>query len=95
MSIPTDEGEHQQFKIKDEDERTGCGFFQPKYRRKGPVNVTAEWKKEKLQDDSQEPKQDLTAEKVLEIFKRISEEDMRILGMNPEQSRPECHRVKN
>ena len=87
QSIPTDEGEHQN--VKDEDERTGCGFHQPKYRRQGPVNLTAEWKKDKMADDSQEPKINLTAEKVLEIFRRISDEDMRILGMNPEQSRPE------
>lgn len=64
----------------------GCGKAQPKYRRSG-LEMTIEWKE--LLDTSQEKKQKLTAEKVLTIFKSISESNCHLLGMDPRQSRPD------
>ena len=59
---------------------SGCGRFQPKYR-KNCLELTAEWVK--VNDDNQEKKIFLSAERVLEIFKNISGEDCYILGMDP------------
>ena len=55
----------------------GCGRFQPNIRRNG-LELTCEWKK--INDDTQERKIILTAERVHEIFKRISDEECQILG---------------
>lgn len=42
-----------------------------------------------MNEDSQERKIELTAERVLEIFKNISDEDCRVLGMDPRFARPD------
>ena len=64
----------------------GCGRNQPQIRRSG-LDLTAEWKE--INEDSQEKKIPLTAERVHEIFKRISDEECEILGMNPKHARPD------
>ena len=55
-------------------------------RRQG-LELTAEWKN--VNEESQERKLPLTAERVYEIFKRITDEEIEILGMNPKFSRPD------
>ena len=65
----------------------GCGRYQPSYRRVG-IELQAEWKKH-VNEDTQERKIALTAEKVYEVFKSISDDDCWILGMNPEFARPD------
>jgi DNA-directed RNA polymerase II subunit RPB1 len=42
-----------------------------------------------VNEDSQERKMVLSAERVLEIFKRISDEESNIIGMDPKWSRPD------
>lgn len=64
----------------------GCGRNQPQIRRSG-LELTAEWKE--VNEDSQEKKIPLTAERVHEIFKRISDEECETLGMNPKHARPD------
>lgn len=64
----------------------GCGRYQPKIRRVG-LELTAEWKH--VNEDSQEKKISLTAERVLEIFKRISDEECIALGLDPKFARPD------
>ena len=64
----------------------GCGRHQPRIRCSG-LDLTAEW--EEVNEDSQEKKIPLTAERVHKIFKRISDEECEILGMNPKYSRPD------
>ncbi|KAK3607289.1 hypothetical protein CHS0354_002914 [Potamilus streckersoni] len=64
----------------------GCGRYQPNIRRIG-LELTAEWKK--LNEESQERKIILTAERVHEIFKRISDEECIVLGMDPKFARPD------
>ena len=64
----------------------GCGRYQPKIRRIG-LELTAEWKH--VNEDSQERKIQLTAERVHEIFKRISDEESIALGMDPKFARPD------
>ena len=67
---------------------SGCGRFQPKIRKTG-LELTAEWSDKKRNDDSQEKKIILTAERVLEIFKNISDEDCVVLGLDPVFCRPD------
>ncbi|THD24542.1 DNA-directed RNA polymerase II largest subunit [Fasciola hepatica] len=66
--------------------RAGCGRYQPRFRRIG-LEISAEWKK--INEESQERKIALTAERVLEVFKRISDEDCISLGFDPRYARPD------
>ncbi|KAI6236689.1 DNA-directed RNA polymerase subunit [Aphelenchoides besseyi] len=65
----------------------GCGRYQPSYRRVG-LDIFAEWKKN-VNEDTQERKIPFTAEKALEIFKGVSDEDCEIMGLDPKFSRPD------
>lgn len=49
--------------------------------------MIAEWKD--TNEDSQEKKIVLTADRVHEIFKRISDDECQVLGMDPRYSRPD------
>lgn len=64
----------------------GCGHYQPQIRRAG-LELTAEWKH--LNEDSQEKKIVVTAERVHEILKHIIDEECFILGMDPKFARPD------
>ncbi|PSN34781.1 DNA-directed RNA polymerase II subunit RPB1 [Blattella germanica] len=64
----------------------GCGRYQPNIRRTG-LDLTAEWKH--VNEDSQEKKISLSAERVWEIFKHITDEECYILGMDPKFARPD------
>ncbi|KAB7506534.1 DNA-directed RNA polymerase II subunit RPB1 [Armadillidium nasatum] len=64
----------------------GCGRYQPKIKRV-TVELIAEWKD--VNEDTQERKLHLTAERVLEIFKHISDEECYLLGMDPKFARPD------
>ncbi|KAK4764009.1 hypothetical protein SAY87_013447 [Trapa incisa] len=75
--------------------RGGCGSLQPKLTIEG-MKMIAEYKiqRKKGDDENQLPepverKQTLSAEKVLNVLKRISDEDCRLLGLNPKYARPE------
>jgi len=64
----------------------GCGGFQPSYKKDG-MKIMAEFKQ--VSEDNAEKKQSLTAEKVHAILKRITNEDCKALGLNPEWARPD------
>ncbi|PBC25443.1 DNA-directed RNA polymerase II subunit RPB1 [Apis cerana cerana] len=64
----------------------GCGRYQPNLRRSG-LDVTAEWTH--VNEDSQEKKMALTAERAWEILKHITDEESFILGMDPKFARPD------
>lgn len=64
----------------------GCGRTQPAYRRAG-LELTAQWRQ--TNDDTQEKKIELTAERVWGIFKHITDEECIILGMDPLYARPD------
>ena len=49
------------------------------------MELLAEWKH--VNEDSQERKMSLSAERVLEIFKNISDEDCKTLGFDPRYAR--------
>ena len=60
--------------------------YQPTYRRLG-LELTAEWKH--VNEDTQEKKIPLTGDRVHAIFRRISDEECYILGMDPKYARPD------
>ncbi|XP_017011163.1 DNA-directed RNA polymerase II subunit RPB1 [Drosophila takahashii] len=64
----------------------GCGHYQPSIRRTG-LDLTAEWKHPN--EDSQEKKIVVSAERVWEILKHITDEECFILGMDPKYARPD------
>ncbi|KAL1540072.1 DNA-directed RNA polymerase II subunit rpb1 [Salvia divinorum] len=75
--------------------RGGCGAQQPKISIDG-MKMVAEYKLQKKKSDDQdhmpepvERKQQLSAEKVLSILKRVTDEDCQLLGLNPKYARPD------
>ncbi|KAL5997271.1 DNA-directed RNA polymerase II subunit rpb1 [Asimina triloba] len=75
--------------------RGGCGAQQPRLVVEG-MKMTAEYKATRKKNDDQdqlpepvERKQQLTAERVLGVLKRISDEDCQLLGFNPQYARPD------
>uniref|UniRef100_A0A803NGC0 DNA-directed RNA polymerase subunit n=1 Tax=Cannabis sativa TaxID=3483 RepID=A0A803NGC0_CANSA len=75
--------------------RGGCGAQQPKLTIDG-MKIIAEYKAARKKSDDQEQlpepverKQTLTAERVLSVLKRISDEDCQLLGLNPKYARPD------
>eukprot|EP00271_Cylindrocystis_brebissonii_P003385 TRINITY_DN1429_c0_g6_i1.p1 TRINITY_DN1429_c0_g6~~TRINITY_DN1429_c0_g6_i1.p1 ORF type:complete len:1954 (-),score=319.86 TRINITY_DN1429_c0_g6_i1:2079-7940(-) len=79
--------------------RGGCGAQQPKYMVDG-MKIVAEFKArtKKASKDGEdldplpepaERKQVLSADKVLNILKRISDEDCETMGLNPKYARPD------
>jgi DNA-directed RNA polymerase II subunit RPB1 len=64
----------------------GCGRYQPNIRRMG-LELTAEWKH--INEDTQEKKIVLTAERVHEVFRHITDEECYIMGMDAKFSRPD------
>ncbi|OIV94865.1 hypothetical protein TanjilG_22062 [Lupinus angustifolius] len=75
--------------------RGGCGAQQPKITIDG-MKMIAEYKAQRKKADDQEQlpepverKQTLSAERVLGVLKRISDEDCQLLGLNPKYARPD------
>ena len=69
----------------------GCNAFQPsKYNKEGAMKIIAEWK-DKVQkgEDAKNTQMEFTPEDVLRIFKRITDEDMEVMGFNPKWNKPE------
>ncbi|CAG0902113.1 unnamed protein product [Cyprideis torosa] len=64
----------------------GCSRYQPNIKRIG-LELHAEWKH--INEDSQEKKMILTAEKVHEILRNITDEECYVLGMDPKYARPD------
>ncbi|XP_060647567.1 DNA-directed RNA polymerase II subunit RPB1-like [Drosophila nasuta] len=64
----------------------GCGHYQPIIRRSG-LDLTAEWKH--VNEDTQEKKMQLSAERVWEILRHITDEECFVLGMDPKYARPD------
>ncbi|GAY69273.1 hypothetical protein CUMW_270620, partial [Citrus unshiu] len=74
--------------------KSGCGALQPTLTIDG-MNMIAEYKAQRKNNDDQgqlpepvEGKQTLTAERVLEVLARITDEDCQLLGLNPQYTPP-------
>ncbi|XP_078177749.1 DNA-directed RNA polymerase II subunit RPB1-like [Carex rostrata] len=75
--------------------RGGCGAQQPNITVDG-MKMVAEFKAPKRKSDENEQlpepverKQSLSADRVLNVLKRISDEDCLLLGLNPKYARPD------
>ncbi|KMU72114.1 LOW QUALITY PROTEIN: DNA-directed RNA polymerase 2 subunit RPB1 [Coccidioides immitis RMSCC 3703] len=72
----------------------GCGNAQPQIRKEG-ISLVGTWKPNKMRDmmddtDIQQPeKKQITPQMALNIFRNVSEEDVRILGLSNDYARPE------
>eukprot|EP00771_Trimastix_marina_P000587 gnl/Trimastix_PCT/1604.p1 GENE.gnl/Trimastix_PCT/1604~~gnl/Trimastix_PCT/1604.p1 ORF type:complete len:1642 (+),score=662.43 gnl/Trimastix_PCT/1604:291-4928(+) len=66
----------------------GCNCVQPKYRRDG-LHLHVEWNAKELADENAERKRELQAQEVFDIFKKITDEDVETMGLNPKYARPE------
>lgn len=71
----------------DGERNTGCQALQPsRYQKElSGLNIIAEWK----EAGNESTKRELTAEDVLRIFRRITEQDMKLMGFDPRWNRPE------
>ena len=72
----------------------GCGYLQPtKIRKEGFATIFAEWDNNNTNIDTTDENKNIiinvTAEMVLKIFKRISDEDVTFMGFSPIWSRPD------
>ena len=74
-------------KICGDDKHIGCGSKQPdRYNKEASMKIIAEWKDKSKETSIQ---QEFTAEDVLRIFKRITNEDMELMGFNSKWNKPE------
>jgi len=66
----------------------GCGCKQPKIKLEGMCTICATWENLETDDDSNKVTKKMTAENILKIFKRISDDDITFMGFSPVWSRP-------
>ena len=66
----------------------GCGCKQPKIKLEGMSTICATWENLETGDDSNKVTKKMTAENILKIFKRISDDDITFMGFSPVWSRP-------
>ncbi len=78
-------------KVCGDDLHVGCGAKQPdRYNKEAAMKIIAEWKEKSKEKEKEISHQlEFTAEDVLRIFKRITDEDMEVMGFNPRWNRPE------
>tara|TARA_B110000008_G_scaffold33129_1_gene29420 strand:+ start:607 stop:5235 length:4629 start_codon:yes stop_codon:yes gene_type:complete len=73
----------------DENEN-GCGCLQPeKIRQNGFANIVASWNDESGENNNDDMKMIYTPEMVVQLFKKISDEDVNFMGFSNIWSRPE------
>jgi len=68
--------------------KTGCGNAQPTYRREN-IKIIMEFQNAEMMDGSVDRKKQLPPSKIHEIFRRISDDDCRCLGLDPNFARPD------
>ena len=69
----------------------GCGNKQPEIRKEG-LKLMGTWKPDKTEDDEEErqpEKKVITPQMALNVFRRISDEEIRKIGLSSEYARPE------
>tara|TARA_B110001452_G_C15241023_1_gene429660 strand:- start:3846 stop:8372 length:4527 start_codon:yes stop_codon:yes gene_type:complete len=80
-----------------EDSHDGCGCLQPKLRKEGLATLIAEWNEKEDEFKNYELGKDennklfmkLIPEMLIKILKKISDEDVHMMGFSPIWSRPE------
>jgi len=71
----------------------GCGKKQPKYIKKGN-EIWIKKEATELNEDDTDPKRPLRASEAYEILKRIDDETISLLGVNPVHARPQHMIIK-
>ena len=67
-----------------------CGAQQPsKFVKDGLCKISAVWKNLSLEDGTEDKKQFLNVEYVLKMFKRITDDDSALIGLDPKWCRPD------
>ena len=92
MDVPEDGEANDKDKKKTASNHGGCGNVQPTINRKDGLKLMATFKKVKSDEDDdmrQDDKRPITPQETLEIFRRISEMELRVLGLNTSYARPE------
>ena len=69
--------------------KKGCGGEQPNYRVEGRIKILIEWGANVELHTNDDRKGTLAPSKIHAIFKNITDNDCRALGMNPRWSRPD------
>ncbi|KAI8822549.1 putative RPO21-DNA-directed RNA polymerase II, 215 kd subunit [Fimicolochytrium jonesii] len=70
----------------------GCGGRQPVFKKDGTLSLSTFWKstKDEIESGQEAAKSlPLTAEKVLQLFQKITDADCVSMGLNPQWARPE------
>ena len=68
----------------------GCGYKQPaKIKKENLATLIAEWDNVESEDENTKVSIKLTPEKVIKLFRRISDEDVKFMGFNNLWCRPE------
>jgi DNA-directed RNA polymerase II subunit RPB1 len=70
-----------------EDSLNGCGCLQPKLKKEGLATIVADWTSSG--DDENKVSIKLSPETIINIFKKISDEDVNFMGFSSLWSRPE------
>jgi DNA-directed RNA polymerase II subunit RPB1 len=65
----------------------GCGYRNPKLRRKG-LEIHATFKREENDEEISDTQREIMPDEALEVLERISEEDCKILGFNADRGHP-------
>ena len=72
------------------DSREGCGAVQPsKYVKEGLAKIYAEWNKKTIEEVEEDKRVHFSAELVLKMFRRISDEDCEVMGLSKDWCRPD------
>jgi DNA-directed RNA polymerase II subunit RPB1 len=75
-------------------ETGGCGYKQPKFRRASGLKLEAEYRDENF-DATRDRKETLWPEQANKVLVSITDEDCKLMGLNPKYARPDWAIIKN
>jgi len=75
-------------------ETGGCGYKQPKFRRASGLKLEAEYRDENF-DATRDRKETLWPEQAQKVLVGITDEDCKLMGLNPKFGRPDWAIIKN
>lgn len=76
-----------------ESEKGGCGYKQPKFRKSG-LSIDIEYRDDNF-DNTRDRKSTLWPGEASRVLERISDDDCRLMGLNPEHCRPDWAIIRN
>ena len=89
---------NQEEEVKDMDEKIGCLYEQPKYKREN-LKIKIDCSENDNDNGNNilnnEPFREITPKEVLQIFEKIPEDEMIMLGFNPKYAKPQWMIIQN